>query len=114
MRVRCGKKRGSEQDELIELAVLFRIPPHEIDERMSASEAVAVLDYLRRFPVTADVVDIQLARFMQLIGSAFGQKCSFEELRVRGGVKTEEQQAEDWLRYLDERENRTTAEYPGN
>ena len=105
MRNEFRKKRGQEQDELISLAVLFRIPPHELDERMSANEAVQVLKYLERYPCAEDVIDIQLARFMQLVGGVFGSKCSFGDLIIRGSGRTEEQQAEDWVKYLDERKN---------
>ena len=90
---------------MLRLSILYRIPPSEIDKRMTAGDAVAVLNYLAAYPETAETVDIQLAQLIQMIGSVFGAKASLSELRVRKPIKTEIDEAHEWLRFLDERKN---------
>lgn len=110
MRIDSGKKRSTGQDCLIRLALLFRIPPAEIDDRLSAADASNVLHYLGRWPEAADVVDVQIARLIQVVQGLVGQPSELSEILIRGKVpETDETQAEDWLRYLNERKNRSTA-----
>ena len=90
---------------MLRLSVLFRIPPSEIDERMTGRDAADVLDYLASFPQVEDVLDIQLSRIIQML-SGLGNKVEFDNVKMRGFVATEEEVAEDWIRYIDERENR--------
>ena len=89
------------------LAILFRIPPSEIDERMSCRDAADILDYLAAFPESSDVCDIQLSRIVQMLASGLGgSKLEIDTIKMRGFQATEEQVAEDWIRWIDERENR--------
>jgi hypothetical protein len=88
------------------LAVLFRIPPSELDERMAGRDAADILDHLAAFPQTEEILDIQLSRIVQMLSGLGGNKVDFEKITMRGFEATEEEIAEDWIRYLDERENR--------
>lgn len=101
--VAVGKKRLTEQDELIRLAILFRVAPSKVDEVLTSREAADILEYLSVYPMVEDVVDIQLARIMQMFSSG----TRIENLILRKRDKTEEEIAEDWIRWIDERKNRT-------
>lgn len=75
---------------------------------MSGGEAAAILEHLSAYPQLEDVVDVQLARIIQIVGGIGGSSHKLEEVRLRGRERTEEEIAEDWIRWIDERQNRIT------
>lgn len=101
------KKSSREQDDLIRLALLFRILPSEIDERMTGREAADILEYLSRYPATEDLIDTQVARVIQLFCSMGGNQVDLNEIRMRGTRKDEIEIAQEWIQWIDERKNRT-------
>lgn len=107
MRIERRKKRSREQDDLIRLALLFRILPNEVDERMSGREAADILEYLSRYPATEDLIDTQIARMIQIFCSLGGNQMDLSEIRMRGTQKNEIDIANEWIQWIDERKNRT-------